>query len=74
MTQIEIPKAKRAAPLAIVAFDMERTHFIAALNKPLAWRLTCIAVLAATRTLRRGALEWLKRHQRPTSAHAACLG
>lgn len=29
----KIPQAKREAPLAIVAFDMERTHFIAAVNK-----------------------------------------
>jgi hypothetical protein len=36
MTLIEIakiPQAKREAPLAIVAFDMERAHFIAAVNK-----------------------------------------
>ena len=36
MTSIEIakiPQARRQAPLAVVKFDVERTHFIAAVNK-----------------------------------------
>jgi hypothetical protein len=36
----KIPQAKREAPLAIVAFDIERTHFIASVNKLLNAQLT----------------------------------